>query len=131
MNTKKLNIIFIILIVILIGVVYNQQQEIKILQDTTAGLTKNVKKVKSDVNSLEYRIEDLESTKANNEAYVQDLESRLSDAEMRVSEAEDNVSEAQDDIQDIEGYSFGTTDLGDLDDRLNEVEDKLNGDGIW
>lgn len=22
-------------------------------------------------------------------------------------------------------------DLGDLDDRLNEVEDKLNGDGIW
>lgn len=127
MNTKKLNIIFIILI----GVVYNQQQEIKVLQDTTDGLTKNVKNVKSDVNSLEYRIEDLESTKANNEAYVQDLESRLSDAEMRVSETEDNVSEAQDDIQDIEGYSFGTTDLGDLDDRLNEVEDKLNGDGIW
>ena len=50
---------------------------------------------------------------------------------MRVSETEDNINEAQNDIQDIEGYSFITTDLGYLDNRLNDVENKLNGNSIW
>lgn len=133
MNTNKVNIAFLILIIILGDIIYNQQQQIKSLQDTTATLSEKIRTSQSDIYSLLYRMGKLETTTNNNDTYVQDLEDRLSETESQVSKtrydvdkAKSDIDDTRNDIDDIEGYYYTDTNLSDLDNRLNNVENKLH-----
>lgn len=101
-----------------------EQLNIDWLLTTVSGFDARIKKTEEDINTLDGRVDTLESRVDNHDIDIEDLKRRMSTAEDDIDHLEDRMTSAEGTISDH------TIDISDLKQRMSTAEGTITAHGL-